>query len=74
MIYLISGFIVTLIGASVSIFTTYLNNRNSVNIQMGNESFKRAELFREFQRDNLLKLQEKMSASMRLVEELISKI
>ncbi len=67
MISLISGFIGTLIGASVSIFTTYLNNRNSVNIQMGNESFKRAELFREFQRDNLLKLQEKMSASMRLV-------
>lgn len=67
MISLISGFIGTLIGASVSIFTTYLNNRNSVNIQMGNESFKRAELFREFQRDNLLKLQEIMSASMRLV-------
>lgn len=67
MISLISGFIGTLIGASVSIFTTYLNNKNSVNIQMGNESFKRAELFREFQRDNLLQLQERLSFSMRLV-------
>ena len=44
---------------------------------MSNESFKRAELFREFQRDNLLKLQERLSISMRLVarahfEDLVS--
>lgn len=74
---IIWGLFGTIVGASVSIITTYLNNRNSINIQMSNESFKRAELFREFQRDNLLKLQERLSISMRLVtrahfEDLVS--
>lgn len=77
MVSLIWGLIGTVIGASVSIITTHLNNQNNVNIQKGSDNFKRAELFREFQRDNLLQLQEKLSFSMRLIgrahfEDLVS--
>ncbi len=57
----------TIVGASASIFATYLNGKNSINIQKSTEKFKREELFREFQRDNLLDLQGKLSHSMRLV-------
>lgn len=57
----------TIVGASASIFATYLNGKNSVNIQKSNEKFKREELFREFQRDNLLKLQDEFSIGMRLI-------
>lgn len=64
---LIGTLIGTLIGASVSIITTYLNNKNSFSIQKSNERFKREELFREFQRSNLLKLQDLILHSMRLV-------
>ena len=56
----------TIVGASASIFATYLNSRANVNIQKNTEKFKRAELFREFQRDNLLKLQDEFSVGMRL--------
>lgn len=57
----------TIVGASASIFATYLNGKNSVNIQKSTEKFKREELFREFQRDNLLKLQDEFSAGMRFI-------
>ena len=59
----------TIVGASASIFATYLNGKNSINIQKSTEKFKREEIFREFQRDNLLDLQEKLTHSMRLVSK-----
>lgn len=57
----------TIVGASASIFATYLNGKNNLNIQKSTEKFKRDELFREFQRDNLLKLQDELTIGMRLV-------
>lgn len=57
----------TIVGASASIFATYLNGRNNINIQKSTEKFKREELFREFQRDNLLKLQDELTIGMRLI-------
>ena len=57
----------TIVGASASIFATYLNGKTSLNIQKSTEKFQRDEIFREFQRDNLLVLQEKLSQAMRLV-------
>ena len=57
----------TIVGASASIFATYLNGKNSINIQKSTEKFKREELFREFQRDNLLKLQDEFSIGMRFI-------
>jgi len=57
----------TIVGASASIIATYLNGKNSLNIQKGTEKFKRDEIAREFQRDNLLKLQDEFVAGMRLI-------
>lgn len=61
------GLFGVIIGALSSIITTHLNNRNNINIQRSNEKFKRTEQFRDFQRENLLKLQEKISDMIRLV-------
>jgi len=57
----------TIVGASASIIATYLNGKNSLNIQRGTEKFKRDEVAREFQRDNLLKLQDEFVIGMRLM-------
>ncbi|MDY0780393.1 hypothetical protein [Tenacibaculum sp. IB213877] len=61
------GFIGAILGASTSILTTFINNKNSNRIQSNLELNRRRELFREFQRDNLLKIQEKISKNMRLI-------
>lgn len=57
----------TIVGASASIIATYLNGKNSVTIQKSTEKFKRDELIREFQRNNLLKLQDEFTSGMRLI-------
>ncbi|OXA93799.1 hypothetical protein [Flavobacterium hercynium] len=55
------GFIGTLIGtvvgASATILTTIINTRNVSRKQNKLEIYKRQEIFREFQRDNYLKIQ-----------------
>lgn len=65
------GFIGTLVGAivgaSASIFTTKINSKNAIRIQEDIEKNARKERFRNFQRDNLLELQEKLTQAMRLV-------
>ncbi|MFI2743380.1 hypothetical protein ACG2LH_11620 [Zhouia sp. PK063] len=57
----------TVVGASASIITTHINARNSIKIQNDLENYKRQEIFREFQRDNYLKLQETFHKALRLV-------
>ena len=57
----------TVVGASASIITTIINARNSSKIQNDLEKYKRQETFREFQRDNYLKLQEIFHKALRLV-------
>jgi len=57
----------TIVGASTSIITTYINNKNSLKIQKVQENFKRESSFREFQRENYLKLQETFHKTFRLV-------
>lgn len=65
------GFIGTLIGtvvgASASIFTTIINARTVSKNQNKLEIYKRQEIFREFQRDNYLKIQESTYKANRLV-------
>lgn len=65
------GFIGTIIGAivgaSACIFTTIINSRNAANLQLKAEKYKLNERFREFQRENLLKLQNDLSNSIRLI-------
>ena len=55
------------IGASASIITTIISNRNAIKIQSKLEKNKRELLFREFQRETLLKIQEKISEGLRVV-------
>ena len=57
----------TVVGASASIITKIINARNSSKIQNDLEKYKREEIFREFQRDNYLKLQEIFHKALRLV-------
>ena len=65
------GFIGTLfgaiVGASTSILTTRINSRNAVRIQRDLEQNKRDERFREFQRDNLIKLQDEIANCINLM-------
>lgn len=65
------GFIGTLVGAivgaSASILTTVLNSRNSAKLQQNADTFERLERAREFQRSNLLEIQDALSQNMRLV-------
>src|SRR5690606_15398929 len=65
------GFIGTLIGtvvgASASIFTTYINAKNSSKIQKEIQNYTRNEKFRNFQRSNYLKLQDTIPRSIRLI-------
>ena len=65
------GFIGTLVGAivgaSASILTTKINSKNAIRIQEQTEKNARKERFRNFQRDNLLELQEVLSSTFRLI-------
>jgi len=65
------GFIGTLvgtfIGASSSILTTRISSRSAIRIQEEAERNARKERYREFQRNNLLELQVKLTYCMRLV-------
>ena len=67
------GFIGTIIGAivgaSASIITTRINSKNAIRIQEDIERNARHERYREFQRNNLLELQEKLTFGMRLMSE-----
>jgi hypothetical protein len=57
----------TVVGASASIATTFITANNSRKLQEGAESIERRERARDFQRNNLLELQEALSTSMRLI-------
>lgn len=65
------GFIGTLIGtvvgASASIVTTIINSRNVSKNQNKLEIYKRQEIFREFQRDNYLKIQENIYKALGII-------
>lgn len=56
-----------IVGASASIFTTRINSKNAVRIQQDLEQNKRNERFREFQRDNLIKLQDEIANCINLM-------
>ncbi|PIB34585.1 hypothetical protein BFP72_03750 [Reichenbachiella sp. 5M10] len=60
------GFIGALIGAGASILTTLINSRNSVKLQLKLEKVRRENLAKDFQRDNLLVIQEKLYHHFRL--------
>ena len=65
------GFIGTVVGAvvgaSASILATLLNSRNSAQLQQNADTLERMERAREFQRNNLLELQDSLSQNMRLI-------
>ena len=65
------GFIGTLVGAvvgaSASILTTLISSRNSARLQEEADTLERLERVREFQRNNLLELQDSLSQNMRLI-------
>lgn len=63
----IGALIGTVVGASASIITTVINARNVSRNQNKLEIYKRQEIFREFQRDNYLKIQENIHKAFRLV-------
>lgn len=56
----------TAVGAAASIFTTMITASNSRKLQESAASIERSEKAREFQRNNLLELQEALSVGMRL--------
>ena len=57
----------TIVGASASIITTLITGRYSIKLQKDAISHERNERAREFQRNNLLELQNVLSSHMRLV-------
>lgn len=57
----------TIVGASASIITTIINNKNAIRIQERIERNEQEERFRKFQRDNFFELQDMLSNGMRLV-------
>ena len=63
------GFIGTIVGAivgaSASILTTLINSNKAIKLQTKADKLKREEQAREFQRENLLKLQEAISVALR---------
>lgn len=61
------GLIGTLVGALTSILTTYLNSKNSMKIQNEQTKSKREEKQSDFQKSNLLKLQELLYNNIRLL-------
>lgn len=56
-----------LIGASASIIATFITGWNSRKLQDDADALTRAQNFREFQKDNLLELQEVLSTAIRLI-------
>lgn len=56
-----------IVGASASIVTTIITGWNSRKLQKDAASLERTERAREFQRNNLLELQDALSMSMRLI-------
>lgn len=57
----------TIVGASASIITTIITGWNSRKLQNDAVSLERSERTREFQRSNLLELQDALSTGMRLI-------
>ncbi|WP_338352643.1 hypothetical protein [Thalassolituus oleivorans] len=57
----------TVVGASASIITTVITASNARKLQQGAASLERSEKALEFQRNNLLELQDALSAGMRLI-------
>ncbi len=57
----------TIVGASASIITTLITARNSRKLQQDAESHERSERARDFQRNNLLEIQEELLIGMRLI-------
>ena len=62
-----AGLLGTLIGACVSIATTFLSNRHAINMQSSADAIQREEKAREFQRENLLACQDMMQVIGRLI-------
>lgn len=56
----------TIIGAASSILTTLLSNQNAFNLQAQTHRNERLNLFRQFQRENLLRLQDLLADLVRL--------
>ncbi len=63
----IGAIVGTIVGASASIITTLITGRYSRKLQQDAISHERSERAREFQRNNLLELQDVLSSHMRLV-------
>jgi len=65
------GFVGTVVGAvvgaSASILTTLISERNSARLQNNADTLERLERAREFQRNNLLEIQDSLAKNMRLV-------
>ena len=59
------GFIGTIVGAAVSVATTWLASRSAAHLQEKADSQQRAERARAFQRETLLALQETLQHAMR---------
>ncbi len=57
----------TIVGATASIATSIITARNSRNLQQDAASIERSQRAREFQRNNLLELQDALSSGMRLI-------
>lgn len=49
-----------IVGASTSIFVTYLQNKKAMDLQSSENIIKQREISREFQRSNLLKIQDSL--------------
>jgi thiamine monophosphate kinase len=66
------GFIGVIIGAFSSIVTTVMVTRSNRLLQREASSFEREEMRREFQRNNLIELQDLLTNIMRLVAHIVS--
>jgi hypothetical protein len=64
---LIGTLVGAVVGASASILTTLISCKNSVRLQIQANTLERLELARNFQKNNLLKLQYSLLQEMRLV-------
>jgi len=57
----------TVVGASASIFTTFISGKNTAFLQKAANSLERTERARSFQRENLIALQDALLDAMRLM-------
>lgn len=64
-----AGLLGTLIGACVSIATTFLSNRHAISMQSSADAIQREEKARAFQRENLLACQDTMQLIGRLTAQ-----